>query len=1421
MQLPQLLQQFGITAKQLETLLLEHGIEPKLRYRKLVPDEWWALLVTEFGEPQNPLEFVLNGDELKAEQQDACVSLSSVFQQHALFEQPVIKAEVMLPGLKVVGHVEMVELAKQQAQNERLATKNHHGAGRSGGTGGKKEKPRPEDLELKLGQVMRVVEDRGFGFLQPIGTRNELFWHVSGLEKMPAIGDWLLYAERPNPKKAGKEEVWWARPVAQDESLLLRIAGLLNESALMKLLEVAPEAARGQILQDKLRQLPPLTGPEAFDAAVAALNLVRQKLPSQLEPETWALIAQAEPAYAGQLWLRYCSPLAASGIIAGRLAKLLETTPEGVASWWPDVETSGLMGLCLAYVQHGGPEVATEALTRLRLALGSEQALLYDATLVQWLKEESARTADEYRRNRAATRTAYSQETAETLAQMLADEIPAAIAFELWSTGEDLPFPQDEALAQFANLPTAVQDRVAEALTEPAFYSILPHLGEHHEPRTLSRARKTIEDYLIKQLAVISLDLESDREHIHELAWGKSGDWHSGNGADEVKLVFGELTNYLTGGEPALVVGHNIIAFDAPLLAERGLTIAENQLWDTLLVEMALSPHFHTFALQTAHEAQGDAELALRLFLTQLLRLMQLDESAWLAVATLFSSPLQAHLREFRALNWVLWLQTQDLEQEMRACFRPQPQASTLRQEVHAWLESEKSAGVVLAPREVWAEVLVRSSVRFWADEETALDYRELDEEALLQLLVVLPTELLLVQQFFTYCRQQGWPPLAANMAPAVRARLRQHEIDLGSCLISLPADSTKRHFPLCLTVEQLRDARTWLHQVPALSVLVVEPDLITLGHKYEVAQLTADELRNSPATDTEWIKFSGGQSFMGLTLKQANLLVGKLPGGYDTFWLEKHQYGQYRVWASFGWEKLLKELTKQGTSLEYRRGTQRAYPAGQLRSAVANQQRLQQRLGVVALNPETIYRSRYWLLQAELVRRIGSQTSAPVVLLVQRPEEVERLESYFRLNLKCYIPKREAQLGRRLELLHRPGTSQRLLIAPVGQAAAIFEANYLGPLQVVLESFNLMENFYLAQNTTLFEAARLAAGELARPSDNEESGGTAEAMGGVESEEDAQMGILERNLLFLLELQRPVVYRMRALIADNHEASRLWLLDPRLADFAGLERSWQLSRETVDVAWETKEAYEAAAKPADAALGGVRPEADFGLNLDEARELLRQVFLRSVDTDGHEMVHQWRENQIPYLNEILQAQTDLLVTLATGGGKSVLFQAPALYRSAYTNRLSIVVTPLKALMEDQVAKLWELGFYSSVEYINSDKQDEVQQIYRRIAGGEIALLFITPERFRSGGFSRAFWQRFTNDHGLEYAVFDEAHCISQWGHEFRPDYLHSAKVVQGFRQEGVRDFGRQFPVLLFSATVTQKIFDNFKQLFPEHEATR
>ena len=1021
----------------------------------------------------------------------------------------------------------------------------------------------------------------------------------------------------------------------------------------------------------------------------------------------------------------------------------------------------------------------------------------------------------------------------QVLQEQVITRLQPSLALSLWVAGEKLPFPQAEAVTQFGTLSAAEGDLVVAQLSDAQVGEVMPFITENHDAATRQRALGPLGDHILTAFSAVGLDLETDLETIHELAWGAPAAWHDGKGEEQVANTLQELREWAAAG-PGLVVGHNVCDFDAPVLAAHGVALAAEGLWDTLLVEMALSPELHTYALRTAHTAAADAELTLHLFVNQVLRLVLAAPADWELLSQVIAARARAKMVDLRGelaeLSWLRSIEEQ-LWQNVAQWLRPQPlrlqphlPEATLRKRVQTWVAGAAPGAVLVAPREVWAEALLHSPAQFWADTHTALEYRELRPEAVALQLATHPLEQVLFQRFWAHCQRHGWPVLAATMAPALWARLRKLGVDLGQCLVALPVGADARAAGVwVLSVAQLRHQQAALRAQPALTIAVVERDLLTLDNKRELLQLAADEVRRNPATATDWLKFSGGQSFMSLTQAQAQQLGADIPAGYDKFWLEKHQYGQYRLWASFGWEQLVQGLAKPGQSVEYLSGSARTYPAGQLRSAAPPAQWLQQHLGVVPLNPETIYRSRYWLLQTELTASLAERgtTAMPLVLLIQRSEEVGKLESYWgKAGRGFYIPSRQAQLGRRLELLHQRSSEGRaLLVAPVSEAAAILEANYLGPLRVVVDSFNLLENFYLAQGSELFASAHRTVAEQTKWEQEEQAGEVPAATASEREPQEDDLGILARNQLFLLALQLPVVKRLRALVADNDDQSQLWMLDPRLTDFNGLAKAWHLSRETVGVSWQQQKSYEAAALLADQHLGGARPDTDFTLDPEAARELLRQVFLR--DAADPARPHEWRLNQLPCLDAILPAQTDLVVTLATGGGKSVLFQAPALYRSSYTNRLSVVVTPLRALMEDQVHKLWELGFYSSVEYINSDKQDEVAQIYRRVAGGEIQLLFITPERFRSPGFSKAFAQRFALDGGLEYAVFDEAHCISQWGHEFRPDYVHAAREVRRLRDEAVAAYGRRFPVLLFSATVTEKILANFHALFPDDEASR
>lgn len=1446
MRLPELLQKYGITPQRLQAILAKHQVVPNLRLVREVPPTWEDILFQELGAPASSTpSFRVVKDalaELDAnDEQGHVVALATTPPAVEALLVPELNYQVsVLPGLKVVGRIDANTLDQISAHNL-PSSPSAVNAREKFRNGHQKINNRiPPDDNLSFGNVIGVVAEKGFGFVRKAGTNVEIFWNIKQLDgNLPAVNDWLVFADQPSRKHEGKWEVSWARPLSQDQALLRRVLGHAEWRVLHQLLDAKLDAgSREMVATELFARLEPAIDSDTLATVVRTLELARQKgLPAN-EHMLSALATRSDPEFGWQLWLRYCSPLAVHPEVAGRLLKLLETAPEVALTWWAQMLSSGINGLYLAYVSQASQADLAIRFQKLKTALGGFHTAEYDDLISQWASSiETASSAADFRLQQRVLRMANDEEISAVLEQRLVAQLSSDVVLEVWLTGNELPFPHAAALARFEHLTATEQDRVAGELTDAEIRGVLGYLTEQNSEALRLRAGRLVEDALISALSAVAVDLESDGTAIREIAWGRPDHWHTGKGSVQVKTVLALLGEQHTS-QPSLMVGHNVRDFDAPILAAHGITVGMDWLWDTLLVEMALSPQLHTYALRTAHTAAADAALTWQLFISQLWRLVRLEKTAWQMQKGLFAPSVLAELAHWRTeLAGATWLaaSVSDAEAAVLDWLRPQPPRSALVQKLAVKLADEAlpMRRLVLAPREVWGELSHLPGLRFWIDEDAELDYQELDEAAVVAQLHERPAEATMAACFFAYCRLTDRAPVPAAMAPALRVRLSQHVV-FSECQATEPANEPTAHCR-CLAAEQLLGAQVELAERTDVAVLVVEPDLLTLGHKRLLRdRLTINDLLSSERSRTEWIKFSGGQSFVGLTQEQAADLRAEAPAGYDRFWLEKNRQGSFRVWGSFDWETVLMQVAPVvlDTMLE----PARAYPAGQLNLLAVNAPRLQQRLGVTPFNPESIYRARYWLLQAEIMGNIGQRgQSAPLVLLTPRREEVAVLGQYFR-SLGYYVPDPAAAPGRQLELLHQSG-GRRVLIAAQERAAAVLQANYLGPLEVVLDGFALLENYFLAEGSALFRQAWQTAGGEGEQSasDTRDSGGEHETVPGdgatetdlgIEDEPTAAPGAaqkgrpkyeyLMRDVQFLLALQRPVVERLRALAYDNHPDSRIWLLDPRLDEFEGLAQTWGMRKHVADVRWAQERdresaaaAYQAAAKDAEEIFGGGLPPADFQIDIEEAKLLLELVFLRFYE-QGKWVQKSWTEQQMPYLDKILPAQTSLLVSLPTGGGKSLLFQGPALYRSAYTNRLSIVVTPLKALMQDQVEGLWKRGFYSSVDYLNQDKQDEVQQIYSRLAGGELMLLFITPERFRSRGFANAFAQRLASDGGLEYAIYDEAHCISQWGHEFRPDYLHSARTVEGHRKVSTH----QFPVLLFSATVTEKIYTGFTELF-------
>ncbi len=147
-----------------------------------------------------------------------------------------------------------------------------------------------------------------------------------------------------------------------------------------------------------------------------------------------------------------------------------------------------------------------------------------------------------------------------------------------------------------------------------------------------------------------------------------------------------------------------------------------------------------------------------------------------------------------------------------------------------------------------------------------------------------------------------------------------------------------------------------------------------------------------------------------------------------------------------------------------------------------------------------------------------------------------------------------------------------------------------------------------------------------------------------------------------------------------------------------------------------------------------------------------------------------FREHQEEIIGHIVNGG-DAFVLMPTGSGKSVCYQIPGMLRSG----VGVIVSPLIALMQDQTDALRQMGIRA--DYLNSSlNPGQIRQTEQRVLGGQTDLLYVAPERLMTTSF-----QRFLKQIPLALFAIDEAHCISQWGHDFRPEYLQLALLVETF----------------------------------------
>ncbi|WP_434771519.1 RecQ family ATP-dependent DNA helicase [Pseudomonas entomophila] len=165
-----------------------------------------------------------------------------------------------------------------------------------------------------------------------------------------------------------------------------------------------------------------------------------------------------------------------------------------------------------------------------------------------------------------------------------------------------------------------------------------------------------------------------------------------------------------------------------------------------------------------------------------------------------------------------------------------------------------------------------------------------------------------------------------------------------------------------------------------------------------------------------------------------------------------------------------------------------------------------------------------------------------------------------------------------------------------------------------------------------------------------------------------------------------------------------------------------------------------------------------------------------------------------------------VLAVLATGGGKSITYQLPALNRYHRNGSLTVIVSPLQSLMKDQVDGLLAKGIYCAAAFNGLLTMPERADVLDKIRLGDIGLLLVSPEQFRNRAFCNAVEQR-----EIGGWVFDEAHCLSKWGNDFRPDYHYVSRYIAKYH--GSR---RPAAISCFTATAKLEVLADIRSHFKD-----
>lgn len=848
-------------------------------------------------------------------------------------------------------------------------------------------------------------------------------------------------------------------------------------------------------------------------------------------------------------------------------------------------------------------------------------------------------------------------------------------------------------------------------------------------------------------------DLESDGNIIKEFAFLAEDNMRQYNGEDQINSLFRKLKKV------PIIVGHNIKHWDLPILYKKGLEIPSSTfIWDTLEIEIMLNPCRYAYSLRTKHNAVADTDLTNKLFWNQLYRLSE-DHLLIKQLRNVLPAGIEKIINSLQIDYFSEYFKiTANLDHQFFQELRPL--SKTLLKELgHIAKTPESEETLLIAPNNLWARLAQHIPLNF-PGALISESLRSINIEELKKHPFADTVRQIILERFCEVSRT----PILENLAQYLRA------LDADTPKLSFSDDELQKylyHFDShidCIDVSSFEDptilSKNYKH------IYVIGSELEDRIHKCKLcenksfADLTASGSRLPFTMATT--------NYAPVKDEEMEKLGIPKPEQAANIWVEREQNGQFAFYMNYDYlayrKRFLDHFNTVILPIKWN-FSGKDYDHINITQVSRNRKADM----VMRVSSSTTQRSKYWLFQMALLNKIHqANINLPIIYVINEEGEIDKLTKYA-VSQGYYIPTYGTSF-RKLEYIgdHAHGM---VIITKEEFINGIGAYRTDRPFCYVWDNMDI-DRYLLMWNKLPFE------------DDLEED---------INDERDDK--VRHSTPRQCIHAAWPIFKHYCSLVMANSEATQFYIIDPHFDDYEDIANSCKADSFKVDL-WSTNDDYKDALGLAREYFDDYRGEVE-EIETGKAIEMIREHFIGNYD---------WKPMQKEILPYIWEKRGDCIVSMPTGEGKSVCFQGPALYRASISKKLSLVITPLRALMQDQVEALQMKGFVTNVDYLSGDRQrPEVENIYRKLRSGEIALLYITPERFRVKSFMNVLLQRMEIDGGLEYVIFDEAHCISQWGQEFRPDYRNAVMACIDLR----KDF--DFMVAMFSATVTNQVEEDIR----------